>query len=62
MCFTKITLAIMHRPGCTLLGSRAYDGLGLAFLSYLRVEKEQGREAGRGERLALVTHNCTDDT
>ena len=29
--------------------------------SYLRVEKERGREAGRGERLALVTHNCKDD-
>lgn len=52
--FTKVTLAIMRRLGWIVLGSKAQDGLGLAFLSYLRVEKEQGREAEWGDRPTLV--------
>ena len=45
----------MNKLDWTLLGSRAWDGLGLAFLWYLRVEKEQRKEAKGGERLALLT-------
>ena len=34
----------MNKLDWTFLGSRAWDGLGLAFLWYLRVEKEQQRQ------------------
>lgn len=52
----------MHKLDWTLLGSRAWDGLGLAFLWYRRVEKDQGREAKGGERLALVTPTTAQRT